>query len=132
MVAGIVLVALGMQKTLGHPEDPLKLVPAVALLGGTAMYPSPTWPSGCATWARSTATASGSVLLVALTPLGVEIPALATLGVLAGIPRGAHRFETPRFAEARDRVRHAFRARAGAGLRRQGRRMRGCRGCPPV
>jgi low temperature requirement protein LtrA len=39
MVAGIVLVALGMQKTLGHPEDPLKLVPAVALLGGTAMYP---------------------------------------------------------------------------------------------
>ena len=38
MVAGIVLVALGMKKTLGHTEDPLKLVPAVALLGGTAMY----------------------------------------------------------------------------------------------
>jgi hypothetical protein len=27
-----------MQKTLGHTEDPLKLVPAVALLGGTAVY----------------------------------------------------------------------------------------------
>ena len=36
--AGIVLVALGMKKTLGHVEDPLKLVPAVALLGGSAIY----------------------------------------------------------------------------------------------
>jgi hypothetical protein len=38
MVAGIVLVALGMKKTLGHVEDPLKTVPAVALLGGAAVY----------------------------------------------------------------------------------------------
>ena len=38
MVAGIVLLALGLKKTLGHVEDPLKLVPAVALLGGTALY----------------------------------------------------------------------------------------------
>ena len=38
MVAGIVLVALGMKKTLGHVEDPLKLVPAAALFGGAAMY----------------------------------------------------------------------------------------------
>src|SRR5215207_11079183 len=38
MVAGIVLLALGLTKTLGHVEEPLKLVPAVALLGGTAMY----------------------------------------------------------------------------------------------
>ena len=29
MVAGIVLLALGLKKTLGHVEDPLKLVPAV-------------------------------------------------------------------------------------------------------
>ena len=38
MVAGIMLLALGLKKTLGHVEEPLKLVPAVALLGGTAMY----------------------------------------------------------------------------------------------
>ena len=38
MIAGIVLVALGMKKTLGHVEDPLELVPAVALFGGTAVY----------------------------------------------------------------------------------------------
>ncbi len=38
MVAGIVLLALGLKKTLQHVEDPLKLVPAVAMMGGTAMY----------------------------------------------------------------------------------------------
>src|SRR5205823_14437889 len=37
MVAGIVLLALGLKKTLAHVEDPLKLVPAVALLGGPAL-----------------------------------------------------------------------------------------------
>ena len=40
MVAGIVLVALGMKKTLGHVEDPLKLVPAAALLGGIGDVPA--------------------------------------------------------------------------------------------
>ena len=38
MVAGIVLVALGLKKTLAHVGDPLELVPAVALLGGVALY----------------------------------------------------------------------------------------------
>ena len=38
MIAGIVLVALGMKKTLGHVEDPLETVPAFALCGGLAIY----------------------------------------------------------------------------------------------
>ncbi len=38
MVAGIVLVAVGLRKTLAHVEDPLELVPAVALCDGVAMY----------------------------------------------------------------------------------------------
>ena len=38
MVAGIILVALGMKKTLGHVDDPLEVVPAFALLGGMACY----------------------------------------------------------------------------------------------
>lgn len=32
------VVALGLKKTLGHVEDPLKIVPATAMLGGTALY----------------------------------------------------------------------------------------------
>src|SRR5918999_1884463 len=39
MVAGIVLVALGLKKTIEHVGDPLQLVPAAAMLGGTALYP---------------------------------------------------------------------------------------------
>ena len=38
MVAGIVLLALGLKKTLAHVEDPLHVVPAFALLGGLAFY----------------------------------------------------------------------------------------------
>ena len=38
MIAGILLVALGVKKTLGHVDEPLKTVPAVALFGGIALY----------------------------------------------------------------------------------------------
>ena len=38
MVAGIVLLALGLKKTLGDVGDPLDAVPATAMLGGTAVY----------------------------------------------------------------------------------------------
>ena len=38
MVAGIVLGALGLEATLAHVEQPLDVVHAFALLGGTAIY----------------------------------------------------------------------------------------------
>ena len=38
MIAGIVLLALGVKKTLGHVDEPLETVPAVALCGGVALY----------------------------------------------------------------------------------------------
>ena len=38
MIAGIVLVALGVKKTIGHVDKPLETVPAVALFGGVALY----------------------------------------------------------------------------------------------
>ena len=38
MVAGIVLVALGLKKTLAHVGDPLTTETAVAMLGGAALY----------------------------------------------------------------------------------------------
>ena len=38
MIAGIVLFALGTKKTLEHPEEHLKLVAAVGLCGGVALY----------------------------------------------------------------------------------------------
>jgi low temperature requirement protein LtrA len=107
MVAGIILVALGMKKTLGHVEDPLKLVPAFALLGGTAVYllahvafryrhirTLNTRRLGCA------------VLLLALIPVGVELPALATLGILAALLIALIVVETHSYGDSRARVRH--------------------------
>ncbi|MDQ3863340.1 MAG: low temperature requirement protein A, partial [Actinomycetota bacterium] len=38
MVAGIVLVALGVKKTLEHVGEPLGVIPASALCGGVALY----------------------------------------------------------------------------------------------
>ena len=38
MVAGIILFAVGVKKTLGDVGEPLKLIPAVALCGGVALY----------------------------------------------------------------------------------------------
>jgi low temperature requirement protein LtrA len=107
MVAGIVLVALGMKKTLGHTGDPLELVPAVALLGGAALY----LVAHVAFRLRNVGSLNRhrlavAALLVALIPLAVELPALATLGLLAGILAALIAFEAVRFAEARDRVRH--------------------------
>jgi low temperature requirement protein LtrA len=106
MVAGIVLVALGMKKTLEHVEDPLKLVPAVALLGGSSLYllahVAFRWRN-IHTLNRQRLVCAG--LLVALVPLGVELPSLATLTVLAAVLAGLVAFETLHFAEARNRLR---------------------------
>jgi low temperature requirement protein LtrA len=49
MIAGIVLVALGIKKTTGDPEQPLKSVPAVACSAVWRCTTSPTSASGCAT-----------------------------------------------------------------------------------
>jgi low temperature requirement protein LtrA len=110
MVAGIVLVALGMKKTLGHVSDPLELEPAVALLGGTAIY----------LWAHvgfryrhihtiNTRRLALGALLVAFVPVAVEIPALATISVLAGLLIVLIVVETRGYGDARDRVRHELR-----------------------
>ena len=107
MVAGIVLVALGMKKTLGHVEDPLKLVPAAALLGGSAVY----LLAHVAFRYRHVHTLNTrrlglAVLLVAFVPVAVEIPALATVAILAAALVVLIVEETRSYGESRARVRH--------------------------
>ncbi len=107
MVVGIVLVALGMKKTLAHVEDPLKLVPAFALLGGAALYllahvafryrhihTLNTRRLGCA------------VVLLALVPAAVELPAIAALGILVAVLVTLIAVETNSYGESRSRIRH--------------------------
>ena len=85
MVAGIVLVALGLKKTLGDVGDPLKLIPAVALLGGTALYvlghAAFRWRNMHTLAKRRLAVAA---LLAALVPVALEVPALVTLALALG------------------------------------------------
>jgi low temperature requirement protein LtrA len=107
MVAGIVLLALGLKKTLGDVGEPLKLVPLTALLGGTALY----LLAHVAFRLRNVRTLSRqrfacAVLLVALIPFVRDLPALAAVALLAAVLAALIAYETLRFADARDRVRH--------------------------
>jgi low temperature requirement protein LtrA len=111
MVAGIVLLAMGLKKTIGHVEDPLKTVPAVALLGGTALY---LLAHVAFRWRNvhrfSRERTLAAILLVGLVPLAVELPALATLGILAVVLVVLISYEMVHFAELRDRLRHQLSA----------------------
>ena len=107
MVAGIVLIALGMKKTLGEVSDPLKDVPAVAMLGGAALY----LLAHVGFRLRNIHTLNRqrlvcAVLLAALIPLALEIAALATLAILAGVLAALITYEATRFSEARARLRY--------------------------
>jgi len=107
MIAGIVLVALGMKKTLGHIDDPLKTVPAFALLGGMAIY----LMAHVSFRYRHIRTinsrrAALAVVLLAFLPIATEIPALATVSVVAVLAWLLIVYETRSYGAARDRVRH--------------------------
>ncbi len=106
MVAGIVLLALGLKQTLHHVEDPLKLVPAVAMMGGTAMY----LLAHVAFRLRNVHRLSKerlvcAIALLALIPVALEIPALASLALVSALLSALIAYEKPRFAELRDRMR---------------------------
>jgi low temperature requirement protein LtrA len=107
MVAGIVLLALGLKKTIADVDEPLKLVPAAALLGGTSLY----LLAHVAFRLRNLHTLNkqrlvGAIVLLALVPLAREISALATLSVAAVLLSALIAYEAIRYADARDRVRH--------------------------
>jgi low temperature requirement protein LtrA len=111
MVAGIVLVALAMKKTLGHVDDPLKTVVGFALVGGLAIY----LLAHVAFRLRNVGTLNRqrlvlAVVLLALLPLAAELPALAILAIVTALFCALIAYEAIRFAEARERVRHQLAA----------------------
>lgn len=107
MVMGIVLAALGLKKTLAHVEDPLKLVPAVALMGGLALY---LLAHVAFRWRNvhrfSTQRVVVAAALLALIPVVTEIEALVSVGIAVVVLWALIAYETWRFAELRDRLRH--------------------------
>jgi low temperature requirement protein LtrA len=110
MIAGVVLFALGAKKTLGHVGDPLKLVPTIGLCGGVALY----LLAHVAFRLRNVRTLSvrrmvAASVLLALIPVThvLELPALATLALVATVAAGLIAYEALRYADARARVRAA-------------------------
>jgi low temperature requirement protein LtrA len=106
IVAGIVLAALGLKTTLAEVGEPLDAVPAAALVGGAALY---LLGHVAVRW-RLVHTLSPhrlvcAAVLVALFPLAVEIPALATVAVVLLVLCVLVVYEVTRFAETRGRVR---------------------------
>jgi low temperature requirement protein LtrA len=108
MVAGIIVFAVGVKLTLEDPSAQLEAVPAAALCGGLALYfftlsAFKRRNIGSFNYPRLVATA----ILVALTPLATSAAALLSLGLVMLVSIGLIAYEVTRYAEARDRIRHA-------------------------
>ncbi len=107
MVAGIVLSALGLKKAIEDPGEALKLIPAVALLGGTAIYllahVAFRWRTVHRfSWQRVVA----AVALAVLVALATEVSALVTLVLATAVLGVVIAYEAVHFAELRDHLRH--------------------------
>jgi low temperature requirement protein LtrA len=107
MVAGIVLFAFGLETSLHHLSEPLDLVPAVALCGGTSLY----LLGQVAFLFRATGyvfrrRTIASLTLLVLIPVSLELPALASLAVVSGVCALLVAYEALRHRAARLRLRH--------------------------
>jgi low temperature requirement protein LtrA len=119
MIAGVVLFALGLKKTVEHVDEPLDLVPAAALCGGVALYffahvlmrlrsvqvirrqrgRHPGWFGV----GRPTAT----VAALALVPVAVEVEALTALALVTAVCVALIVYDVVHYREERAQVREA-------------------------
>jgi low temperature requirement protein LtrA len=107
MIAGIILLALGVKKAIGHVEEPLETVPAAALFGGIALY----YVGHLGFRLRNVRSLNrprlvASLVCLCLIPLATEVDALWALALAAAVTSAVIVYETIRWAEARRRVRH--------------------------
>ena len=107
MVAGIVLFAFGLEKTLDHVGEALDTVPAVALCGGAALYllahVAYLYRMTRHVFRRRT---YGAALLLALVPAALAIPALAALALVAAVCSFVVAYEAIRYRRDRIVLRH--------------------------
>jgi low temperature requirement protein LtrA len=106
LVAGIVLVALGMKATIGHHSEHLDAVPAFALLGGVALY-----LIGLVAFRyRHIRTLNRqrlglAIVLLLLVPVAVAVPALISLAVTVVLIWLMIGYEHRGYGPGRDRLR---------------------------
>jgi low temperature requirement protein LtrA len=106
MIAGIVLLALGVKKAVVHVDESLDLVLAVALCGGVALYLG----GQIAFRLRNMGTLSRQRALAALACLALiapatEVDALFAIAAVAVVVVALTTYEATRFREARERIR---------------------------
>ena len=107
LVAGVILLALGLKKGIGHPTEELDDVPAFALVGGVAMYLLGLVAFRyrhihTVNWQRL----GIAMLLFALFPVATALSALVMLVALNLLLWTMIAHETRGYGEGRDEVRH--------------------------
>jgi low temperature requirement protein LtrA len=107
LVAGVILLALGLKKGIGHPTEALDDVPAFALVGGVAIYLLGLVAFRyrhihTVNWQRF----GIAMLLFALFPVATALSALVMLVALNLLLWTMIVYETRGYGEGRDEVRH--------------------------
>jgi low temperature requirement protein LtrA len=107
MVAGIVLFALALKRTLGDVDEPLSTIPALGLCGGVALY----LLAHILFLLRNTRRLFrrrmlGAVAVLALLPAATRLPALASLALVGAVCVFVVAYEALRHREHRAQVRH--------------------------
>jgi low temperature requirement protein LtrA len=107
MIAGIVLFALGLEKTVAHVGERLETVPAVALCAGAALY----LLGHIAFLFRTTGRifrrrTIGAIALLALVPVALVTPALVALALVSAVCAFVVAYEAIHHREHRLQVRH--------------------------
>ncbi len=115
MIVGIIGLSLGLKKVLYYVgdashhtlSDALYGIPLFALYGGVVLYlVALIGAKHYATGAISVPRVLTVVLLLALIPLAAALPALISLTMLCAVLTALTLFETVRFAQPRDQIRH--------------------------
>jgi low temperature requirement protein LtrA len=107
MVAGIVVFAIGVKRTLIELNAHLGPVPAAALCGGVALYLvalSAFKRRNIGSWNTQRLVVAGALL--ALAPVAGRVPALVALAAVALLTCGMIAYEVRRYTESRERIRH--------------------------
>jgi low temperature requirement protein LtrA len=119
MIAGIVLFALGLTRTIEQVDEPLATIPAIALCGGLSLYflthvalrirlvhfirrsttERPAWIGP-----GRPATAGGTLAVI---PVALELPALIALGLVAALCSALIAWDVVHYREHRIEVRQA-------------------------
>ena len=108
MVGGIALLAVGVKQTVADAGASLATVPAFALTGGAALF----LLAQFAFRLRMRRTLGirrlvVAVAVLAVLPLHAHVTALAMLAIVSAMLAAMIGYEAWRYAEARDRIRHA-------------------------